>query len=94
MTSAEETFHGSVEMEKLPKTKEEIERLILAEMQTFAECEHALAVAVVPIVDCADAATWTVSRFNPGKSNEVACDWALQLIVPRFQSTYDIVRKH
>jgi hypothetical protein len=83
-----------MEMEKAPKTKEEIERLLLAEMQSFEDCEHALGVIVVPIADQADAATWTVTSFNPGKSNGEACDSALQLIVPRFQRAYDIVRKH
>jgi hypothetical protein len=81
-------------MEKSPKTKEEIEKLLLAEMQTFADCENALAVVVVPNVDYGDAATWTVSCFNPGKSDGEACDFALRLIVPRFQRAYDIVRKH
>ena len=81
-------------MEKLPKTKEEIERLIIAEMKTFADCENALGVVVVPIVGHAHTATWTVSCFNPGKSDGEACDDALQLIVPRFQRAYDIVRRH
>ena len=82
-------------MEKLPKTKEEIEQLVLAEMQTFADCEHALAVEVVALGDYGDvAATWSVSCFNPGKSDGEACDSALQVIVPRFQRAYDIVRKH
>ena len=81
-------------MEKLPKTKEEIERLIVAEMQSFADCENALGVVVVPILDHAHVATWTVSCFNPGKSDAEACDGALQLIVPRFQRAYDIVQRH
>jgi hypothetical protein len=82
------------DMEKLPKTKEQIERLIITEMQTFAHCEHALGVYVIPIVDRSHTATWTVLRFNPGKSDGEACDCALQLIVPRFQRAYDIVRMH
>ena len=81
-------------MRKLPKTKEEIEQLIVAEMQTFTDCENALGVVVIPIVDRCHFATWTVSRFNPGKSDGEACDCALQLIVPRFEQAYDIVRIH
>jgi hypothetical protein len=82
-------------MERLPKTKEEIEQLVLAEMQTFADCEHALAVEVVALGDCdAVAATWSVWCFNPGKSDAEACDSALQVIVPRLQQAYDIVQKH
>jgi hypothetical protein len=81
-------------LKKLPKTKEQIERMIVTEMQTFADCEHTLGVIVIPILERSQVATWTVSRFNPGKSDEAACDCALQLIVPRFQQVYDIVRMH
>jgi hypothetical protein len=81
-------------MEKLPKTKTDIEQLIVAEMRGFVDCENALGVVVVPIVDHAQVATWTVSRFNPGKSDASACDGALQVIVPRFQRAYDIVQSH
>jgi hypothetical protein len=81
-------------MEKQPKTKEEIERLIIAEMRTFANCENALGVIVVAIDDDADIATWTVARFNAGRSDHDACDGALQIIVPRFQRAYDVVQIH
>jgi hypothetical protein len=81
-------------MERLPKTKAEIEQLVLAEMQTFADCEHALEVVVVPIVEQGEQATWTVSCFNPGKSDGEACHFALHAIVPRFQRAYDMVQKH
>jgi hypothetical protein len=87
-------FDIATNVEKLPKTKEEIERLITAEMHTFADCEDALNVIVVPIGGHATVATWTVLRFNPGKSDGEACDRALQRIVPRFQRAYDIVQKH
>jgi hypothetical protein len=73
-------------MEKLPKTKEEIEQLVLAEMQTFADCEHALAVEVVALVDYGDvAATRSVSCFNPGKSDGEAC---MPIPVRRVMVTY------
>jgi hypothetical protein len=81
-------------MEKQPKTKEEIERLIVAEMKTFANCENALGVIVVPISHHTHSGTWTVSRFNAGRSDGPACDGALQVIVPRFQRAYDVVQKH
>jgi hypothetical protein len=81
-------------MEKQPKTRQEIEHLLLAEMRTYSECEHAVAVVVVAISGHGDTATWTVVRFNPGKSNGEACDCALQLIVPRLQRVYDMVQKH
>jgi hypothetical protein len=47
-------------MEKLPKTKDEIQRLIVTELRTFDDCEHALGIVVSPIDDAA-AATWTVA---------------------------------
>jgi hypothetical protein len=81
-------------MDKLPVTKQEIERLLIAELHAFPDCEKALQIDVVPIVDYTNTATWTVSRFNHGKSCGEACDRALQHIVPRFQRVYDMVRKH
>lgn len=80
-------------MEKLPKTKEEIAQLIIAELRRF-DCMDVLGVVIVPIVDHADASAWTVSCFNVGKSDGEACDRALQHIVPRFQRVYDLVQKH
>jgi hypothetical protein len=81
-------------MDKLPMTKEEIERLIIADLHTFRDCDKASGVVVVPIVDHASVATWTVSRFHAGGSDGEACDRALQHIVPLFQRLYDLVRKH
>ncbi len=81
-------------MEKLPKTKEEIQRLIVAELRTFADCENALGIVVIQIVDPTDATTWTVASFDCGKSDGYACDRALQRIVPQFQRVYDMVQKH
>ena len=81
-------------MDKLPMTKEQIERLLIAELHTFADCDRALQIVVIPVEDRGNPATWTVSRFNHGKSDGEACDRALQHIVPRFQRVYDMVRKH
>jgi hypothetical protein len=81
-------------MNRLPMTKEEIERLIIADLQGFPGCERALAVVVVPVFDNGTAATWTVCRFDAGRSDGEACDRALQHIVPHFQRAYDLVSKH
>jgi hypothetical protein len=51
-------------VEKIPKTKDEIQRLIIAELRTFAQCEKAWGIVVAPIVDDTGVATWTVSRFH------------------------------
>jgi hypothetical protein len=80
-------------VERLPK-KAEIEQLIVAEMHGFTDCANALGVVVVPVMGHDRIATWTVSSFNPAKSDAEACDGALQLIVPRFQRAYDIVQRH
>ena len=63
-------------MEKAPKTKEEIERLIITELRTFSDCDKALGVIVIAIADYTDAMTWTVSSFDCGKSDGYACDRA------------------
>ena len=81
-------------MQKQPRTKQELEQLLIAELQTFIDCEQALDIEVVPVEDHTSPATWTVSCFNPGKSDTEACDLALQNIVPRFQRAYDMVCKH
>ena len=78
-------------MEKSPKSKDEIERLIIAELRTF-HC-RVLGVVVIPTIDGIDG-TWTVSCFKVGDSDGEACDRALQRIVPRFQRVYDLVQKH
>jgi hypothetical protein len=81
-------------VEKIPKTKDEIQCLIIAELRTFAQCEKAWGIVVVPIVDDTGVATWTVSRFHRGQSNAYACDRALQRIVPHYQRLYDLAQKH
>jgi hypothetical protein len=81
-----------IQVGKLPKTQSEIERLLLTELQASPDCEEAQNIIVVASDHC--TATWTVSSFHPGKSNGMACDLALQHIVPRLQSVYDLVRKH
>ncbi len=81
-------------MDKLPMSKNEIERLLIAELRTFPNCKQALQIDVIPIEDHTEPATWTVSRFNHGQSDGESCDRALQHIVPRFQRVYDLVLKH
>lgn len=87
-------IRGLTDMDKLPMTKEEIERLIIADLHGFPDCDKAGAVVVVPIADHASAATWTVLRYHTGGSDDEACDRALQHIVPLFQRNYDLVLKH
>jgi hypothetical protein len=79
---------------KLPKTKVEIQDLVIAELQRFAGCEEARSVVVVGLDGEISGATWTVSRFNRGESDADACDRALQVIVPHYQRLYDMKQKH
>jgi hypothetical protein len=80
-------------MNKLPITKEEIERLIMGDLKGFPGCEDAQAVIVVALNPLSKA-TWTVSCFNPGRSDGDTCDRALQHIVSHFQRAYDLFTKH
>jgi hypothetical protein len=79
---------------KLPRTKVEIQNLVTAELHRFGGCEDAWGVVVIGIHDEITGATWTVSRFNRGESDAFACDRALQLIVPHYQRLYDLKQKY
>ena len=81
-------------MNKLPRTKGEIQDLVTAELRRFADCEEAWGVVVVGIDDEINGATWTVARFNRGEADAYACDRALQRIVPHYQRLYDLKQKH
>ena len=84
---------GSLQLDKVPKTKNEIEMLIVAELRDCQDCETAWGVVVIA-VEGDDDANWTVSQFNRGESSAYACDQALQRIVPHYQRLYQLVQKH
>jgi hypothetical protein len=79
---------------KSPKTKDEIQDMVTAELRRFKGCEEAWGVVVVGIDAEISGVTWTVSRFNRGESNAYTCDRALQVIVPHYQRLYDLKQKH
>ena len=81
-------------MERSPKTRIEIERLVLHELQTSENCEGAHGISVVDWSDVYSGANWTVAAYNCGTSSEYDCERALQLIVPRLQGFYELVQKH
>jgi len=81
-------------MEKAPKSKAEIESLLVADLRGYDGCEHALRILILPIRGAGAAANWTVSCFDAGCSDSDACDRALQHIVPRLQRIYELVQKH
>ena len=84
---------GSLQLDKVPKTKNEIEMLIVAELRDCQDCETAWGVVVIA-VEGDDDANWTVLQFNRGESSAYACDQALQRIVPHYQRIYQLVQKH
>ena len=72
-------------------SKREIERLLVAELHTFPDCDKALHIDVVPIEDCTNTATWTVSRFNHGKSCGEACE---RIVNGKYQRGATFNRQH
>jgi hypothetical protein len=81
-------------MEKSPKSRSEIECLVLHELQTSGSCEGASAISVVDWHYPGNDTNWTVAAFKPGTSGIHQCELALQSIVPRLQGFYELVQKH
>jgi hypothetical protein len=76
--------------EKLPKTKTELEALVLAELRAASQCGGAVHVTVVAYDDYRVGATWEVASRNPGTSAPEECERALCDIVSRLQQHFDI----
>jgi hypothetical protein len=89
------TFIGSRRglFEKSPKSRTEIEALLIADLRDVVGCEHVERIVVIPMPGDEET-NWTVKCFNRGRSNGAACDRALQEIVPRLQGFYELVQKH
>ena len=81
-------------MDRAPKTRSEIESLVLHELRSSDQCEGAVGVSVVAYDNEIDDANWTLAAYNPGTATEYACELALQQILPRLQGFYDLVEKH
>ena len=81
-------------MERFPKSRVEIERLVLHELQTSENCQGASGISVVDWNDARSDANWTVAAYNSGTSCDYQCERALQVIVPRLQGFYELVQKH
>jgi hypothetical protein len=76
--------------DKSPKTKAELEALLLAELRAVSQCNGVVHVTVVPYDDYRAPATWEVASCNPGTSAPEACERALCEIVCRLQQHFDI----
>jgi hypothetical protein len=81
-------------MERFPKSRVEIEWLVLHELQITKNCEGASGISVVDWNDARSDASWTVAAYNSGTSPDYQCERALQVIVPRLQGFYELVQKH
>jgi hypothetical protein len=81
-------------MHKFPKSRVEIERLVLHELQAADNCEGAAGISVVACLMASGDANWTVTAYNAGSASGYECDLALQSIVRRLQGFYDLVQKH
>jgi hypothetical protein len=86
-------------MDKTPKSRIEIEGLVLRELQICDGCEGAAGISIRRYDDTwdrrgNDGPNWTVSAFNAGAANDYECERALLNIVPRLQGFYELVQKH
>ena len=78
-------------MNKSPKTRMELEALVLTELRAAPQCSGAVHVTVVAYDDYRVGATWEVASCNPGTSAPEECERALCEIVGRLQQHFDIV---
>src|SRR2546430_6030298 len=69
--------------EKLPKTKAELEDLVLAELHAASDCAGAVHVTVVAYDDYRVGATWEVASCNAAASAPEDCERALCNWPPR-----------
>jgi hypothetical protein len=76
--------------DKAPKTKLELEALVLTELRAESDCGGAVHVTVVSYDDYRVGATWEVASCNPGTSAPEHCERALSDIVRRLQQHFDI----
>ena len=77
---------------KPPRTRAELEALVLAELRASAPCGDAVHVTVVAYDNYRVGATWEVASCNPGASDPVDCERALSDIVFRLQQQFDIAQ--
>ena len=76
--------------DKSPKTKAELEALVLTELRAASGCGGAVHVTVVAYDDYRVGATWEVASCNPGASAPEECERAVCDIVARLQQHFDI----
>jgi hypothetical protein len=77
-------------MDKSPRTRNELEALVLAELQAAPQCAGASHVTVIAYDNYRVSATWEVASFNSGTSKPENCERALCDIVWRLQQRFDV----
>ena len=80
---------------RAPKSRAEIEQLVLLELQETGDCKGAKGICVTNLANrFPDGPNWTVAQYNAGTASDFACERALMHIVARFQGFYELVQKH
>jgi len=82
-------------VQRAPKSRSEIERLVLAELKSEQGCEGATGIIIAgwDAID-RDGPNWSVAAFNAGTACDYDCERALLSIVSRLQGFYELVQKH
>jgi hypothetical protein len=85
--------------EKSPKSRQEIECLLLEALREYEGCEGAAGILVTGCFTTTgdfrtDEPNWTISAFNAGTASDYVCERALMEIVSRLQRLYELVQKH
>ena len=86
-------------LEKSPKSRVEIQHLVLEELRRCGGCEGASGISIVEFDSLPDrrwtgTPNWTVSAFNAGTADDYECERELIDIVSRLQDFYELVQKH
>jgi hypothetical protein len=85
---------GAMLLGRMPKTRAEIEDLLLAEVRAAEACAGVASISVMPWNDDDPEVNWTIDSYDIGSASMWECQGALEQIVPRFQSFYELVQKH
>jgi hypothetical protein len=76
-------------MEKEPKTAEELEALIMAELAKSPDCEGCTGVTIVPLDDPRCEATWSVSHAHNATP---MCTDQIEQVATMLMGLYDLKR--
>jgi hypothetical protein len=74
---------------RTPRTRTELEALVLTELRMSWQCGGAIHVTVVAYDNYRVGGTWEVASCNPGASDPVECERALSDIVLRLQQQFE-----